>query len=292
VNRLSLVGKGVLIGCAELIPSVSGGTIALMTGIWTKIIVSLARFDRDTLRMLARGDWARLWREHNLEFLLLVFVGTLIGLFALARLVNWVVLHQPAALMALVFGIVLGSLPRFSRFFGNEGRLRRLLWLAAGAVTGILVSLLPTGTLTANAWVMFFSAMVASAAALLPGLSGAYILLLIGVYDDAVRAVAEIDFTMLVIIGLGIGCGVMLFVRAIHMLLSKHAEPTLAVLVGLVIGTLTKIVPKDLDRANIWGFAQAPDAALPAGTFALLGVLGFVCGYALARGVGDLKAQA
>ncbi len=292
MNRLSLVGKGVLIGCAELIPSVSGGTIALMTGIWTKIIVSLARFDRDTFRMLVRGDWARLWREHNLEFLLLVSVGSLIGLFSLARLVNWVLMHQPAALMALVSGIVLGSLPRFSQFFRDEGWRGLLVWLAAGAVIGVIVSLLPTGTLTASAWVMFFGAMVASAAALLPGVSGAYILLLIGVYDDAVRAVAEIDFTMLVIIGLGIGCGVMLFVRAIHKLLSKHAEPTLAVLVGLVIGTLTKIVPKDLDSANIWGFAQAPDAALPAGTFALLGFLGIACGYALARGVSDLKAQA
>ncbi|MCY4042183.1 MAG: DUF368 domain-containing protein [Gammaproteobacteria bacterium] len=292
MNRLSLVGKGVLIGCAELIPSISGGTIALMTGIWTKIIVSLARFDRDTLRMLARGQWATCWREHNLEFLLLVSAGSLIGLFALARLVNWVLLHQPLALMALVFGVVLGSLPRFSQFFRDEGWRGRLVWLAGGAVIGILLSLLPTGTLTASAWVMFFSAMVASAAALLPGVSGAYILLLIGVYDDAVQAVAEIDFTMLVIIGLGIACGVMLFVRVIHKLLSKRAEPTLAVLVGLVIGSLTKIVPKDVERTNIWGFAQAPDAALPAGTFALLVFLGFACGYALARGVSDLKAQA
>ncbi len=290
MNRLSLVGKGVLIGCAELIPSVSGGTIALLTGIWTEIIASLARFGRGTLRMLVRGEWGRLWRDHNLEFLILVLAGSLIGLFALARPVNWVILHQPDALMAFVFGIVLGSLPRFSHFFIDKGWQRCLLWLAAGACIGVLISLLPTGALPASLWVMFLGAMVASCAALLPGLSGAYILLLIGVYDDAVRAVAEFDFIMLVTIGLGIGCGVMLFARVIQKLMSKCASTTLALLVGIVVGSLTKIVPKHLDYVDIWGFASASNAALPVGTFALLALLGFACGYALARGVGDLKA--
>ena len=286
-----LVGKGVLIGCAELIPSVSGGTIALLTGIWTEIVASLASFGPRTLRMLMRGEWASFWREHNMEFLLLVLIGSLIGLFTLASLVNWLIEHQLTALMALVFGVVLGSLPRLIGSLTGTGGRVHLPWLAGGMVIGLLVGLAPTGSVTAHPLVMFLSAMVASCAALLPGLSGAYILLLIGVYDEAVRAVAEFDFTMLVTISLGIGCGVFLFARLIHKLLSKRSAPILALLVGLVIGSLWKIAPTNLEMSAVWGLAEQPNLGLPIGTSLLLVLFGLGAGHLLSRGVADLQAS-
>ena len=290
MKRLALLGKGVLIGCAELIPSVSGGTIALLTGIWSEIIVSLARFGPQTLRMLARGELARFWREYNMEFILTVLGGSLIGLFALARVANWVIEHQRDALMALICGIVVGSLPRLLRSLAGRG-WRLPGWLAIGALLGIAVGLLPTGSLSASPVVLFFAAMVASCAALLPGLSGAYILLLIGVYDEVVRAVADIDFSMLVTIGLGIGCGVLLFARVIRKLLSVRATATLALLVGLVIGSLWRIVPTNVELDEAWGFAEAAGLALPIGTCVLLMLLGLAGGYALSRGVRNLQAS-
>lgn len=288
-SRLSLLGKGVLIGCAELIPSVSGGTIALLTGIWTDIVLSLARFGPESIGMLARREWRRFWREHNIELLGLVLIGSLIGLFALARLVHFVLEQQPQVLMALIFGVILGSTPRMLTLFGGDTWPSNLPLLLAGVVCGVAIGLLPTNSLSAGVSLMFFSAILASAAALLPGLSGAYILLLIGVYDEAVRAVAEFDLTILLALAAGVGCGVLLFARLIRKLLASRPLPTMLLLIGLVIGSLWKVVPKHLDLTGFWGFAQAADAALPIGTCLIIMVLGLFAGFALARGVDRLE---
>ena len=287
-DRFSLVGKGVLIGCAELIPSVSGGTIALLTGIWTDVVLSLARFGRESIAMLMRGEWARFWRVHNIELLGLVLIGSLIGLFALARLVHFVLEHQPQVLMALIFGVILGSTPRMLTSLGRDAWQSHLPILLAGVVCGVLIGLLPTNSLSPGIPLMFFSAILASAAALLPGLSGAYILLVIGVYDEAVRAVAEFDLTILLALAAGVGCGVLSFAHLIRRLLVSHAPPTLLLLIGLVVGSLWKIVPKHIEFSELWGFAQAADASLPIGTCLVFMVLGVLAGFALARGVGSL----
>lgn len=286
-GRLSLVGKGVLIGCAELIPSVSGGTIALLTGIWTDVVLGLARFGRESIAMLVRGEWVRFWRVHNMELLGLVLIGSLIGLFALARLVNFVLEHQPQALMALISGVILGSTPRMLTSLGRDTWRSNLPILLAGVLCGVLIGLLPTNALSAGIPLMFFSAILASCAALLPGLSGAYILLVIGVYDEAVRAVADFDLTILLALAAGVVCGVLAFARLIRKLLVSHAAPTMLLLIGLVVGSLWKVAPKHLDFSGFWGFAQAADAPLPIGTCVILVVLGVVAGIALARGVGS-----
>ncbi len=286
-GRLALVGKGMLIGCAELIPSVSGGTIALLTGIWTQLILSLAGFGRDSLSMLMRGEFRRFWRVHNMELLSLVLIGSLIGLFALARLVHLVLEQQPQALMAIIFGVILGSTPRMLTSLRSGTWRRSLPLLLVGAVCGVLMGLLPTNAFSAGVLLMFISAALASCAALLPGLSGAYILLIIGVYDEAVRAVAEFDLIILLALAAGVLCGVLSFARLIRKLLASHAQPTMLVLIGLVLGSLWKIAPKGFELSGFWGFAQSVDAALPIGTCLLLMLLGLLAGYALARGVGD-----
>lgn len=288
-DRLALVGKGVLIGCAELIPSVSGGTIALLTGIWTQLVLCLARFGRDSLSMLMRGEFKGFWRAHNMELLGLVLIGSLIGLFALARVVHFVLEHQPKALMALIFGVILGSTPRMLTSLGKGIWRRNLPLLLAGGLCGMLMGLLPTNALSAGIPLMFLSAALASCAALLPGLSGAYILLIIGVYDEAVRAVAEFDLVPLLAIAAGVLCGLLSFARLIRKLLASHALQTMLVLIGLVLGSLWKIAPKGFDMSGFWGFAQSVDAALPIGTCLLLVLLGLLAGYALARDAGDFR---
>lgn len=284
MSRSSLVGKGVLIGCAELIPSVSGGTIALLTGIWTELILSLARFGRESIAMLVRGEWMRFWRVHNMEMLALVLIGSLIGLFALARLVHFLLETQPQALMALIFGVILGSTPRMLASLGRDTWQGNLVFLLAGVVCGVLIGLLPTNALSAGIPLIFVSAIFASAAALLPGLSGAYILLVIGVYDEAVRAVAEFDLTILLALAAGAVCGVLLFARLIGQLLASHASPTMVLLIGLVLGSLWKVAPRPIGCSQIWGFSPSADAPLPIGTCLVFIVLGLLAGFALARG--------
>ncbi len=284
-GRLSLVGKGALIGCAELIPSVSGGTVALMTGIWTQIILALGRFRRDSLAMLVRGDWRCLWRTHNLEMLSLVLVGSLIGLFALARPVHWLLEHQPHMLMALIFGVIVGSTPRMLASLRLSTPLRHLPLLLLGVAMGLFIGLLPPGSTPASLPMIFVSAMIASCAALLPGLSGAYILLIAGVYDEAVRAVAEFDPSILATLAAGVSCGVFAFARVISRLLAWRSISIMLLLVGMVVGSLWKVAPRNMDFSQPWGFSQAAEGGLPVGTGLVLVALGLVAGHLLARGL-------
>ena len=283
-EQLALVGKGVLIGFAELIPSVSGGTIALLTGVWTRAILGLSRFRWESLVMLASGEFRRFWKDHDSGFLLSIFVGSLIGLFALARFVHWLIDHQPDALMSVILGIILGSIPLLLASFAKSGVKKVWLLVFAGAMLGVAMGSLPTGDLNPPIALMFFSAIIASCAALLPGLSGAYILLVIGVYDEAVRAVSELDLKVLITLFAGVVCGVLVFSRVIRRLLDSHATATLGLMLGLVVGSLWKVFPEQINLTTIWGFAEASGLGLPVGTCVVLILLGAVAGLALARG--------
>lgn len=284
LDQLALVGKGVLIGFAELIPSVSGGTIALLTGVWTRAILSLSRFRWQSLVMLARGEFRRFWNDHNMGFLLSIFVGSVIGLFALARLVHWLIDHQPNALMSVILGVILGSTPILLVSLAKRGGKTIWRYLIVGVLFGLMFGLLPTGERDAPIAILFVSAMIASCAALLPGLSGAFILLVIGVYDEAVRAVSELDVKVLLALCAGVVCGVLLFSRVIRRLLDSYAKATLALMLGLVVGSLWKVFPDHISLTTAWGFAEAPAAGLPVGTCAVLILLGGAAGFMLARG--------
>ena len=290
-SQLALVGKGVLIGCAELIPSVSGGTIALLTGVWSRAVMSLAHFGWGSVIMLGRGEFRRFWREHNMAFLMLIFFGSLIGLFALARFVHWILEHQPNALMSVIVGVIIGSTPLMLRSLGPGALGRYWPFVLAGIFFGVALGLLPTGELEGTIALIFVSAMFASCAALLPGLSGAYILLVIGVYDEAVRAVNEFDVKILLTLFAGVVCGLLVFSRVVRRLLVSRANATLALMMGLVLGSLWKVFPSEVSLTELWGLAEAPDLGLPLGTCLLLMLVGAGAGMLLGRGAENLKVS-
>lgn len=261
--------RGMAMGVAELIPGVSGGTIAFITGIYLELVRSIRGAGEALVHHLPRGEVARAWERSNGRFVLVLGAGMATGILALARIVAWLLEHRQVQLWGFFFGLILASVPfvaRFARPF-NAGRSGLLaLGVASGAAAAFATSL----TLPVNAVTLFVGGMVAICAWILPGVSGSFILLLLGLYPTMVGAIATLDLRVLGILAAGFGVGLLLFARVLGWLLDRYYRGTLAVLSGFMAGSLLSLWPWRLPRAVVEGKALGVRLLLP-GEYAAAG---------------------
>lgn len=251
-----LAVKGFCMGCADIIPGVSGGTIAFITGIYEDLLAAIKSFDLAAVRRLLRGDLRAALSGLHLRFLVPLLGGIGCALLAMARVVHHLLEHHPVLIWSVFFGLIAASIWVVGRRVGRWGGPT-----AAGAVLGAVVGWLVVGLIPVQTpdalWFIFFSGAVAICAMLLPGVSGAFLLLVLGKYAT-ITATLKNPFdsgNLLLIMVFGAGCvaGVLGFSRLLHWLMTRHHDLAVAGLTGLMAGAMRKVWPwKDvLETAQV-----------------------------------------
>ena len=229
-------------GGADVIPGVSGGTIAFITGIYQELIDSIKAVDVEALKLLAGFKFKAFWAHINGSFLLAVLSGIMISILSLARLVTYLMAFHPIQLWSFFFGLIIISAMLVAREI-KQWNLASILSLLGGiAVAYLITSATPASTPDGLLFI-FLSGMIAICAMILPGISGSFILLILGKYQYVLGAVKEMDLAVIIVFALGCLVGLLSFARLVSWLLRHYHLVTVSVLVGFMIGSLNKIWP-------------------------------------------------
>ena len=234
--------RGLLMGAADIVPGVSGGTVAFITGIYDQLLDSLRAVDLEFLARLSRLDIAGAWQHINGRFLLALLLGIATSIFSLAQLVSWVLEHHPVPLWAFFFGLILASAAVLLREVDNWSAPKVLCLLSAGAVA-VCIALSPVMSLEMGLAGVFLAGFLAVCAMILPGISGSFILVLLGMYSTTLVALKSLDLVFILVFVIGAGCGLLCFSRLLHWLLQRFHQGTMAVLTGFLFGSLLVVWP-------------------------------------------------
>ena len=234
--------RGLLMGAADIVPGVSGGTVAFITGIYDQLLDSLRAVDLAFLGKLSRLDIAGAWQHINGRFLLALLLGIATSIFSLAQLVSWVLEHHPVPLWAFFFGLILASAAVLLREVDNWSAPKVLCLLSAGAVA-VCIALSPVMSLEMGLAGVFLAGFLAVCAMILPGISGSFILVLLGMYSTTLMALKSLDLVFILVFVVGAGCGLLCFSRVLHWLLRRFHQGTMAVLTGFLFGSLMVVWP-------------------------------------------------
>ena len=239
---LVLTLKGFCMGAADVVPGVSGGTMAFILGIYEELIAAIKSFDLKSLKLLVTLKIRLLLGHVSWRFLLAVGIGILTAIFSLARVLSWLLQNRPVLIWSFFLGLILASVVSVSR---RIEKWRLLIWLCfSGGMVGtyFLVGLVPVSTPT-DPWFLFFCGAIAICAMILPGISGSFILVLLGKYQFILGAVNDRNFAVLSIVVAGACVGIALFSRLLGWLLNRYHDLSVAVLTGLMLGSLRKVWP-------------------------------------------------
>jgi putative membrane protein len=256
MRYLILYLKGMLMGAADLVPGVSGGTIALITGIYKELLESINSISLSNLKLWKQQGLKSVWGKINGPFLIAIFGGILSSILLLSRLLEWLIENHPLVLWSFFFGLLIASIIYLFRAELSFSVLT-LLYVCFGAVISFLVTQLNGGANQSNLWYLFLSGFIGISAMILPGLSGAYILVVMGVYQTVLsnlRIAQDLIFnfdqtqfintaSILGVFILGILVGIKVFAKFLSWLLNHYPQRSIAVLVGLMIGALHKVWP-------------------------------------------------
>lgn len=242
--------KGACMGAADVIPGVSGGTIAFIMGIYDEFVGSIARIDSEAVKLLLKGRIREFWKHINGTFLLSLVAGIGVSVVALAGLMQMLLSDFPIQTWAFFFGLIVASSIFILR--GISGwKMSDGLFLVLGCVLGVVVcTLSPTRTPDAL-WFIFLSGAIAICAMVLPGISGSFILLILGKYQFIMERITEIvsgvnlasNILVMAIFLIGAVVGIISFSKFLHWLLARWHKETLIVLAGFIIGSLVKVWP-------------------------------------------------
>ena len=258
--------KGICMGAADVIPGVSGGTIAFMTGIYEDLVGSINAINMTAVRLLFTGKFRQFWKHINGNFLFSLIAGILLSILSLAKLMQYLLNHQPIQTWAFFFGLIVASSIFILR--GIKGwKAKDFVMLVLGIVLGVVVCTLSPTETPDGLWFILICGAVAICAMILPGISGSFILLILGKYEYLMGKIADIvsgkgeimDIVILITFALGALIGIIAFSKFLHWLLSKYHRPTLLVLAGFIIGSLVKVWPWS-NRLDIV-CSQFPEAA-------------------------------
>ena len=238
--RLAL--KGCAMGMADVVPGVSGGTIAFISGIYEELIGSIRRVDAEALRLLLKLRFKELWRHIDGRFLLPVLLGIGVAVFSLARAMTYLLANYPIAVWSFFFGLIVASAWLVSRQIGKWD-WRSAAALGVGAAVAWWITVATPAETPDTWWFVMLAGAVAICAMILPGISGAFILLLLGKYQYILQAVGELDIPVIALFLTGAAVGIVSFSHLLAWLLTHWHDVTVATLMGFMIGSLNKVWP-------------------------------------------------
>lgn len=253
-------------GAADVVPGVSGGTIAFISGIYGELIDTISGANFSLLKIWKQQGFKAMWKKANAPFILALLSGILISFFSLMRLANYLLENHPIYVWAFFFGLVLASIWYVGKQIPALNFKVILSLIIGAAMAYYLTTLPPMGAASSNVF-LFFAGAIAICAMILPGISGAYILVLLGAYKAVSEATHNFDFTVLGMVGLGAVFGLASFSRILKWLFANYSTVTLAVLTGFIAGSLNKIWPwkKVLETSEIGdkSFVIREESVLP-----------------------------
>ena len=235
--------KGMAMGAADVVPGVSGGTIAFISGIYEELLGTISNINLKLLTTLRKEGIKAAWKQLNGNFLVALFTGIAISVFSLAKVLKWLLEHQPILLWSFFFGLVLASVIYVGKQIQKWNVLSILFLLIGAAAAYYITTLNPMVSENSSPWFLFLAGALAICAMILPGISGAFILVLLGAYKSVLEAVNERDIFTIAIVGLGAIVGLLSFSRILKWLFAKFKDYTLAILTGFIVGSLNKIWP-------------------------------------------------
>lgn len=265
-NYIMVAVKGACMGAADVIPGVSGGTIAFITGIYDDLLASINAIDAAAVKLFFTGKFKEFWKHINGGFLLSLICGIGFSVMTLAGIMQYLLEHHPIQTWAFFFGLIVASSIFILR--GIKGwNLKAVLFLILGVVLGVTVCTLSPTTTPDALWFIFLSGAIAICAMILPGISGSFILLILGKYQYIMSAITGLTtgtavaegLVVLGVFAVGAACGILAFSRFLHWLLSRFHKETLLTLAGFIIGSLVKVWPWSDKSAIVQ--AQFPEAA-------------------------------
>jgi len=242
IHYLPVTLKGILMGAADIIPGVSGGTIAFITGIYETLITALRTINGFALKKLLRFEFRSFWKTINGGFLASLLLGILISVVTLSGPIVYLLEQHTLFLLSFFFGLIIASAVIITR----KVRTHSLsAWIAGitGALTAFFVTSLSPVATPDSLWFIFISGAIAICAMILPGISGSFILLLLGKYAFILESIKELHLTVIVIFCAGCLTGLLSFVRILSRLLQRYHDQTMLLLAGVMLGSLTRIWP-------------------------------------------------
>ena len=244
-NLFKYVGvafKGACMGAADVIPGVSGGTIAFLMGIYQELLDSIKSVNGEAFKLLFKGKIVEFWKHINGNFLASLFVGILVSVFSLARLMKYLLEFHPIPLWSFFFGLILASAIYILKGL-DKWSVQNIISLVIGVGIAAFICVASPAQTPDALWFVFLSGAIAICAMILPGISGSFILLLLGKYAFVMTAVTELNIPVLAVFALGCGIGIISFSHFLSWLLKKFYMLTIALLSGFMLGSLLKVWP-------------------------------------------------
>jgi putative membrane protein len=235
--------KGLAMGAADVVPGVSGGTIAFISGIYEELLGSISNVNFDLFKTLKNEGFNAAWKQLNGSFLLSLFVGIFISVISLAKTIKWLLENEPVLLWSFFFGLVVASIIYIGKQVENWN-VKIIILFILGVLFGYVITVIPpTNVGEVNYLFLIFAGAIASCAMILPGISGSYILLLIGVYPIVMTAITTRDYKIIGAIALGVIVGLLSFSKVLKWLFTNYKNQMLIVLTGIMLGSLNKVWP-------------------------------------------------
>mgnify|MGYP000595578330 CR=1 FL=1 len=278
VKKHVIIGlKGIAMGAADVVPGVSGGTIAFISGIYEEFIDSLKSLNLQAIRILFKKGFGAFWQHINGSFLLSLFLGILISFASLAKGLTYLLNHNPVVLWGFFFGLILASIVMIGKQV-KQWNLPTILAIIAGTGISYWVTILEPSSAPDSLWFIFIAGFIAIIAMILPGISGSFILLLLGAYatilstfSSFMKAVFSFSFndilshgTKILAFAIGAITGLLSFSRVLSWLFKRYSNVVLALLTGFMIGSLNKIWPwKTTTSLRVHHAGKADESIIP-----------------------------
>ncbi|MDD2595283.1 MAG: DUF368 domain-containing protein [Bacteroidales bacterium] len=264
--------KGIGMGAADVIPGVSGGTIAFLTGIYTELIESIKQIDLKAFKLLLTGKIGQFWKKINGNFLISLIIGIAISFFSLAKLMIYLMDNHPIPLWSFFFGLIISSAIFILRDV-KHWKFSYFIFMTIGIAIGAVICLISPSDTPSGYWFIFLCGAIAICAMILPGISGSFILLLMGKYHYMMDALSNMEIVTLIIFALGAAIGIIGFSHVLSWLLKKFYSMAICLLSGFMIGSLIKIWPWQQLLADETSRPKLPDEQIPiAILFIIIGV--------------------
>ena len=235
--------KGMAMGAADVVPGVSGGTIAFISGIYEELLGSISNVNLKLFKTFKKEGLKAAWKQVNGNFLLSLFLGIFISVVTLAKAIKYLLENEPILLWSFFFGLVLASIIYVAKQITKWNFISVLLLLLSSFLAYYVTTLNPLVNENSSLLFLFLAGAIAICAMILPGISGAFILVLLGAYKTILTAVDDRDLKTIATVGLGAIVGLLSFSKILKWLFSNYKNYTLAALTGFIIGSLNKIWP-------------------------------------------------
>ncbi len=244
--------KGAGMGAADVVPGVSGGTIAFIVGIYEELLDSIKSINLSSLKLLFTGKIAAFWKAINGNFLFSLVIGIAFSIFSLAKLITWLLANQPILVWAFFFGLVMASSWIVSKDVRSWNWKTILCFIAGAVVAYFITAATPVEQYdTLSLWYVFLAAMIAICAMILPGISGSFVLVLLGGYKYVMEAVKNLDIVVILVFVCGAAIGITSFARLLSFALKRFHDITISILAGFMLGSLNKVWPwKELETGT------------------------------------------